>query len=200
MKIFLLHDPRLFTECARFSHVGTWTRGRLCEKCEQPTSKLIEPLKIEWEPDSDVICDFSWCGYVAAIREHLGKILQEVGFEFNLGAVEYVQSLEKSEKKIVPYPYVGPELRWLKPSVRIPVNEKESGIDVIIDCDECGQKKYMFKTKGIMIDKANWKGEKMFYIDQFGRSRATFVTEEAAGVLKEMSITNIALSEAGEIY
>lgn len=199
MKIFLLHDPKRFTECARFSHIGSWSTGKLCQKCQQPTSKLIEPLQIEWEPGSDVVCEFSWCGYLAAIHKALGIRLQKAGFDIYLGSIEYVKPLSKSKEKRVPYPYPGPELRWLLPTKRIPLNEKESDVSVIIDCDDCGQKKYTFKVEGLVIDKTSWNGEKIFQIDQFNRSRAMFITEQAAEEMKALTISNIALSEAGEI-
>ena len=199
MNMFLLHDPKLLTQCARFSHVGTWTSGVLCKNCEQPTSNLVEPLQIEWGPGSDIVCSFSWCGYVAAVKESTGLHLLERGFECNLGEVAYVRPRTDSKKKIIPYPYSGPKLNWLMPTGRIPLNEKESGVDLIVDCNDCEQRKYTFKTKGIVIDKERWLGEKLFCIEQFSRSRAMFVTEEAVAILQQRMATNIAFSEAGVI-
>lgn len=199
MKIFLVCDPKLYTRCARFAHVGTWTAGKLCRKCEQPTSKLVEPLQIEWEPDSDCICDFSWSGYIAAVKTRIGETLQTNGVECHLGSVTYVEPKRKSGRHIVSYPYVGPPLSWLIPTRRIPLDEERSGVDLVVDCDECGQAKYTFKTQGVVIDRNRWNGELLFHIEQFGRSRAVFGTEEAIQILEEQEISNVDFVDAGVI-
>lgn len=199
MKFFLMHDPKFYAKCARFSHVGTWTSGKLCNKCEQPSSYLVEPLQIEWEPDSDFICDFSWCGYTPVLKETVAIHLQKNGFEFNFGNVTHCKATTKSKKKLVPFPYVGSKLVWLMPFEKIPINERNSGVQLIISCDECGQNKYSFKTEGLIIDMKNWSGQHIFHIKQFSRSRAIFVTEEAVAILKNLEIGNITFSEAGII-
>ena len=63
MNVYLLDDPAKPAEFARFSHVGTWSNDRVCEVCGEPTSRLVEPLQIEWDEGTDRIGDFSWGGY-----------------------------------------------------------------------------------------------------------------------------------------
>lgn len=199
MRIYLLHDPQNYRNCARFSHVGTWTSGKLCEACGQPTSKLVQPLLVEWEPDSDQVCHFSWCSYIAIAMTSLAEQLMERGIEWELGRISYVKPESKTDKKRVPYPYMGPRLSWLMPRERIVLNENKSGVELLIDCDKCGQKKYAFATRGIVIDRQNWQGEKVFHIKQFGRSRAMFITETGVEVLNALGVDNVAFSEAGAI-
>ena len=199
MKIYLLCNPQLNSEFARFSHLGTWTDGKLCEECGQPTSKLIEPLKIVWEPDSSYVGDFSWCGYIAVITEAISHFLISEKFEINLGSVRVEPPSAKTKKKIVPFPYTGPKLEWLIPSDRINANERKSNIDLLIDCQKCGQSKYTFKRNGIFIDSENWKGQKIFCIEQFTRARTMFVTEDAKNIILSKNVSNISFLEAGTI-
>lgn len=199
MRIYLLHDPQNYRTCARFSHVGTWTSGKLCAACDQPTSKLVQPLLVEWEPGSDYVCQFSWCSYIAIAMTSLAQQLIEHGIEWDLGRVSYVEPESKTDKKSVPYPYMGPHLSWLMPREQIALNEYKSGVELLIDCNKCGQKKYTFSTKGIVIDRQNWQGENVFHIKQFGRSRAMFITETGVEVLNALGVKNMALSEAGAI-
>ena len=200
MKIFNFKDPKNFESYARYSHVGTWSEGQLCAECKQPTSMLIEPLKIEWEPDSAFIGDFSWCGYTAVVTENISKLLLEMGFECDFKNVLVVPPTTKPKnKKLVPYPYDGPNLKWLIPNAQIPVNEKRSGIKLKIDCPACGRKKYSFKLDNLYIDSDHWQGQKIFSIEQFARSRAMFVTEEGLSLLKIKEINNIGFSEVGII-
>lgn len=198
MKVFLMGNPKLLNKYARFSHVGTWKKGKLCKKCEQPTSKLIQPLMIEWEPGSSVISNFSWCGYTSVVLSNTGCNLVEKGFDCELGKVEILAPTSKG-KKIVAYPYKGPELKWLLPNKRIPLNELKSNVDLLVDCDECKQKKYTFKSEGIFIDKDKWSGEKIFHIEQYNRSDAMFVTEEAMLIIKKADYKNVGFFEAGMI-
>jgi len=198
MKLFLMDDPGLIGKYASFSHIGTWTKGALCKKCEQPTSKLVQPLMIEWEPGSDVIGNFSWCGYTTIVTSDIGDYLTEMGLDVEMSEVVVVESTARG-KNMVAYPYKGPELKWLLPNKRLPLNELKSGVDLLVDCDECGQKKYTFKRDGIFIDKDKWFGEKIFYIEQFTRSDAMFVTEEAMRIIKKADYGNVGFFEAGMI-
>ncbi len=186
------------SDYASFSHVGTWTKGVLCQKCEQPTSKLISPLMIEWEPGSSVIGDFSWCGYTVVVSTSTRNFLIDSGADCEFRDVVVVAPTTKS-KKIVPYPYEGPKLKWLIPTNRIPLNESKSGVKLLIDCDECKQKKYTFKAEGLHIDKNNWLGQNIFYIEQYTRSDAIFVTEEIRNIILKSKLSNITFSEAGII-
>ncbi len=97
-------------EFARFSHVGTWTKGGICKNCGQGTSELIEPLPIEWDPDSDLIGDFSWCGYVMVVTPKALQFLMGNGFKCDFGKTQVVAPSKKRKKKRVAFPYDGPTL------------------------------------------------------------------------------------------
>ena len=199
MKLFLLEDPDLLTQFARFSHLGTWSKGKLCEGCGQSTSRLKEPLQIAWEPDSGVIADFSWCAYAAVVTRRVADSLSELDFEFDLGAVQVVEPRRKGRKKRVPYPYKGPELKWLLPSSRISLDPSGSGIELLIDCKVCRQPKYTFKRDGIVVNRDCWDGQKVFCMQQYPRAQAMFVSEEGMRLLQERGFSNIELTLAGEI-
>lgn len=200
MKIYLLDDPRDY-QFARFSHVGTWTKGEICRTCGQGTSRLIEPLLIEWEPDSDVIGDFSWCGYTMVISQKVKKYMTTKAWECDFGAVEVVSTGNKipKNKKKVPFPYTGDELSWVMPKEYIRLNEENSSVKLEIDCPACKQKKYTFRRAGIQIDKENWDGSNMFRIEQYGKSSATFLTEKALEECRSAGFTNLRYIEAGII-
>ena len=199
MKIYLLECPRNYDQYARFSHVGTWTKGGICKSCGQGRSRLTEPLAIEWEIDSDIIGDFSCCGYVMAVVGKVKKYLLNKRFECQFGKVVVSPPTKNTRKKRVPYPYVGPYLNWVIPTDYIELNEKESGVGLQIDCSDCDQKRYAFKREGIVIERDVWEGRKIFRIKQFYKSSATFITEEAIKMLLDKDFSNIGYSVAGYI-
>jgi hypothetical protein len=86
LKIFLLdeHPPNYrFAEC---SVVGSWTKGgKPCKACQLTSQDLTEPLLVEWEPGSDVIGDFSWCGYTAVVKEEVKSFFERSILSANSG-------------------------------------------------------------------------------------------------------------------
>ena len=200
MRFYSLLDPRLLTEYAEFSHVGTWSEGELCPQCERPTSRLTEPLQIEWEPDFDRIGDVSWCGYTAVVTAEVAAKLKEHGFEVAFGKVQVMPpTTPKRRRKMVSYPYEGPALRWLRPKERIQLDTERSDVPLVIDCPLCKQKDYKFKRRGLVILSAHWGGQKLFKIQQLEPSAIMFVSEEGRSLLEDMALTNIVFEEAGEI-
>jgi hypothetical protein len=67
MNFFLLDDPANPAEFAQFAAVGTWADDRSCDVCGEASSRLVEPLQIEWDEGTDRIGDFSWAGYHCVI-------------------------------------------------------------------------------------------------------------------------------------
>jgi len=197
--IYLLDDPAKPAEFARFSSVGTWTDDRVCGVCGEPTARLIEPLLIEWDEGTDRIGDFSWGGYHCVVLDAVRSFLESQAFEVTFGNVRVVQPTERATHPRVQFPYHGPELFWLTPIARLKLDEERSGVRVISDCSACGQRRYSFKRDGLVLPEAGWKGEKLFLIEQFGRSRATFVTEEALTILTRESFSNLCPRAAGQI-
>ncbi len=199
MKFFLLDDPARPGEFARFSHVGTWTPGSVCKECGLSSAKLIEPLQIEWNPGTERIGDFSWCGYHCVVVDKVRRLLTVAGFECRFGSVVVMPPTENTRMPRVPFPYSGPILSWLIPDKRLRLNADRSGVELISDCSRCGQKRYAFKRDGLLIDARDWVGEKLFLVEQFGKSRATYVTELGLEALSKEGFTNLCPRVAGSI-
>lgn len=110
MRIWRLDHPRdpVFAQASLIGE-RSYSRG-----------KRIQPLVIEWEPDSDVIGDFTWTfiGTAIAVTERVGKALLERFGGFELGPVEMIQNprlkrptrITRRTKPRVWLPYEGPPL------------------------------------------------------------------------------------------
>jgi hypothetical protein len=99
----------------------------------------------------------------------------------------------------VAFPYVGPRLHWLIAKKLVRLDERASGIEPKPDCAVCGQKQTQFVRENIFIPKANWKGEKIFRIEQNGKSSAKFITEDALELMNKQGFTNYVTTLAGLI-
>lgn len=199
MKIYLLDDPAKPAEFARFSSVGSWADDRVCGVCGESTARLIEPLQIEWNEGTDRVGDFSWGGYHCVVLGSVRSFLESQAFDVTFGKVLVMQPTERATRSRVQFPYRGPNLSWLIPMARLKLDEEQSGVRVISDCSACGQRRYTFKRDGLVLPKGAWQGEKVFVIEQFGRSRATFVTEEALTLLTHQGFSNLCPRPAGQI-
>lgn len=185
-------------EYARFSHVGTWTAGKLCGSCGQPTSKLVEPLQIEWDRGSTQIGDFSWCGYTAVVNEKVRGALLSKKFRSDFGCVEIIEG--KNANRKVGQAIEWHCLYWLIPRDIVEINIERSGVTLEVDCSVCMRRKYGFKSDGLIVNKDSLlDGVKIFTIKQFDRSAAMFVTQLAKEELLNFGFTNIEFTEAGRI-
>ena len=185
---------------AQFAAVGAWTDGSICESCgELIGGERAEPLQTEWEDGTDRIGSFSWSSYTCAVTDDVRQFLVERGVDCLFGRVEVMRPTRKTRRLRVPFPYTGPNLHWLMPTRRVPLNEARSSIKLVSDCPQCGQKRYTFKREGLMIDAAEIGNTSLFLIDQFGKSDATFVTEPLLSGLKSQGFTNLSPRLAGEI-
>lgn len=199
MKFYLLDDPAKPGEFAQFTHVGTWSKGVLCESCGVTTEKLVEPLQIEWDKGSEHIGSFAWCGYHCVVTNEVRSFCERENIECTFGRVEILPPKGTSRIARVSYPYHGPPLNWLIPVQRLSLNESLSGINIIGECSMCGFRKYNFRRDGLIIDRHSWGGTLMFMIEQFGRSGATFVTETVVNGLRRNGFTNFYPRMAGSI-
>jgi hypothetical protein len=199
MNVYLLDDPATPAEFARFSHVGTWANDRVCEACGEPTSRLIEPLQIEWDEGTDRVGDFSWGGYHCVVIDAVQSFLKSNAFEADFGRVQVMPATLPAVRPRVSFPYLGPHVSWLNPTARLELDEDRSRVQLVSDCSVCGQKRYTFRREGLVVPRNAWSGEKMFLIEQFGRSRATFVTEDALTMLTRAGFSNLLPRLAGEI-
>ncbi len=200
MKIFLLVNWDN-NDYARFSHVGTWQEILTpCDECNINTEILVEPLQIEWEPDSDVIGDFSWCGYTIVVLEKVKEFLSKNNFECDFGKIEVKEpTTPKKRKKMVSYPYNGPKLYWVMPNEKVNLDIEKSKLEIKKDCSKCKRKTYKFKMDGLVIPKSEWNGKNIFHINQFGFSSATYVTEVALKKIMSQNFTNFWYKEVGNI-
>lgn len=198
MKFYLLDDPAKPADYASFSHVGTWVDEKSCKMCEETASRLVEPLQIEWDEGSTRIGDFSWCGYHCVVVSAVRARLVEESFECRFGRVEVLPS-EITLRPRVDFPYQGPDISWIISTASISVDTQRSHINVVSECAYCGRKRYEFKRDGLQITSSAWNGEKLFRIEQFGRSQAKFMTEEGLGVLRRRQFTNLCPKFAGLI-
>lgn len=199
MKFYLLDDPAKPSQFARFSHVGTWTKGGICKSCGSSSSRLVEPLQIEWDPGTDRIGSFSWCGYTSVVTNDVRSFCETAKIECTFGKVEVMAPTDKTKRARVPYPYHGPQLSWLIPTRFLSLNEDRSGVHITSDCSKCGFRRYNFKRDGLVIDHESWGGVPMFLIEQLERSGATFVTEPLLDELKSQGFTNLCPRFAGII-
>lgn len=199
MRFFLLESPNDKETYGSFSHVGTWTHGGICKKCGEGTSVLVEPLQLEWDPGSDRIGDFSWCGYAFIVLGSVTAFFSGNGFECRYGTVEVMQPQAPTRLPRVTYPYHGPNLYWVIATEYVPLDETRSGVELRTDCDLCRQKKYTFRRDGLVVDKSVWSGQKMFRLSQYKKSGATYVTEEVIGRLIDQGFSNFGHIEAGVI-
>jgi hypothetical protein len=85
------------------------------------------------------------------------------------------------------------------PTKRLVLDEQRSGIQLRSDCRRCGQKNYTFRRDGLVISVEQWLGEKMFLIEQFGKSGATFLTDAGLALLSSKGFTNLCPRPAGII-
>jgi hypothetical protein len=188
---------------ACFSAVGTWIDEREeCEACGWHWQRIAPPLLVQWAPSSDVIGDFSWdgpFGYVFVVKHRVVRFMKANGFGARFLPVKVVPPTSKRKTKIVPFPYTGPKLTWCECNTFVNLDMRASKVALESSCPVCGDVRYTFRFKGIVIRRKEWHGEKMFRITTNGRSAATFVTEEGRRLLEDQGFTNLAFSEAGEI-
>lgn len=188
---------------ASFKAVGTWRDEREpCRACGWHWQGVAPPLLVEWEPSSDIIGDFSWdgpFGYVFVVQDRVVKFLKATAFGCPFLPVEVVRPSSKRKDRIVPFPYQGPNLTWCWCDIFVDLDQQASQVKLESSCLVCGDVRYTFRNKGIVIRRQKWNGEKMFRITTNGRSAATFVSEEGKALLANEGFSNLGFAEAGEI-
>lgn len=186
---------------AQFSAVGTWNaERRLCEVCGWPWEELVPPLLIQWESSTETIGNFSWdgpFGYQCVVTEDTSESLARM-----IDGIEYadVVVLEPDRKRrVVPFPYTGPRLLWLRTQTCVELDREASEVEKTVDCSICGHEEFTFKYESIVIRKSDWNGEHIFRIKTNGNSAATFITEELKNQIESVGFANFQCRVAGEI-
>jgi hypothetical protein len=186
---------------AHFSVVGTWSSAREpCNACGWHWQEIVPPLLVQWEPSTQLTGDFSWdgpFGYTFAVKDHVAEALSPKNFECRFLPVDYVKPTR--QRNTVPFPYKGPRLLWGECSATVELDMKATGVELLSSCSECGDRRYTFRSDGIVVRRRNWNGQPMFRIATNGRSEATFVTDMGRQILENARFSNIAFSEAGQI-
>lgn len=187
---------------AHFSALGTWSEGEVCGVCGLHTYDIVAPLLVRWERSSSAAGDFSWdglFGYMFIVRERVVEFFRARQMECEFLTVEYVPPERRAGAACVAYPYAGPTLFWGNCETYLELDMPASDVAVTKSCAACGGVDYTFRSRGIVIPRENFHGEKLFRIKTNGRSAATFATEEAHHLIRNAGLSNIAFSEAGEI-
>ena len=95
-----------------------------------------EKFTLEWQPDSDVIGDFAWPAGSSWIvtRREIGEAIRARWPSVELGPVDFWQEPKlyelkrKPKKPRVLLPYTGPELVYLRPTVRVEFDRERSRV------------------------------------------------------------------------
>lgn len=228
MRIWRLSDPRDYG-FARASRRGTWTESKgTCNECGASTQRRVQPLVIEWEPDSDVVGDFVWPGFGGdiAITERVVGVLKGRFTAFEPGPVEMYQDPKlkrtKRGKPRVWLPYEGPPLYDLWVTCWVGIDHDRSTVSLVKKCSICGTAQY--SLAGAEKWELGWDQERMESVQMHiprGRGEGLFVRRAELGdadlfhvnefpaaifcsdrvkkAIEAESFTNVGFLEVGEI-
>ena len=187
-------------EFAHFSAIGTWSyRREPCKTCTYHWQDLVPPLLVQWERSTNRIGDFYWDGPIGDIfivKRHVAETMNSLQFGCAFLPAEVVKPERK--RNTVEFPYIGPELLWVRCNVTVDLDMRASKVVRESSCPDCGDVRYTNVDKGIVIRHKDWKGEKLFRISS-NPGEFCFVTEEGRRILEHARFSNIAFTEAGEI-
>jgi hypothetical protein len=212
MKLWRFSDPGDY-QYARASRRGTW---------EGQPPRRVKPLVIEWEPDSNVIGDFTWPGFDSdiVITDRVGTAMKEAGVTgLELAPVEMVENSRKSKRtsrmKQVKLPYTGPPLWDLWVTGRARVDRERSTITTNhVGTDE------RYEVSGIERWEVVWDQQRMELMKKryprvggqglFVRTRTgifrvpefpawVFCTDDVKELIEEHRFTNVSFLEMGDV-
>lgn len=173
MKFYVLMDTLNYENYAGCSVLGTWSEGKSCNKCNYSNCKYIEPLLVEWVEGSDVIGDITLSGYQMIVTKKVKEFFNENAYKCKYKKIEYVKpTTPNKQRKRVQFPYNGPKLSWVIP-------------------------KEIIKLDGLVINREDWNGQKMFTIKQY--KHKIYVTEEGLSEIQSQGFKNYSYKEVGEI-
>ena len=214
MKLWRFSDPSDF-RYARASRRGTW---------EGSPSRRVRPLVIEWEPDSDIVGDFTWPGFDTdvIVTDRVGRALKEAGTTgFEMAPVEMVENSEaskrRSKKPRVKLPYTGPQLwdLWVTDWAKL---DHERSTVTLVEKQPDGTEQY--EVSGVERREANWDQERMELVrEKYPRTEGQglfvrtdtaifrlaefpgwiFCTDEVKQLIESNDFTNVSFLEMGEV-
>ena len=201
---------------ARASRVGGTWQG---DEYKSRTRNIL----IEWEPDSDVVGDFTWPGLDTdlIVTDRVGKALCEAGVEgFDLRPVEMQENCERakrcSNKPSVKLPYKGPTLRDFWITAWTTMDRERSTVREVVRDDES---RY-FELIGAQQRKQSWDqqrnelvsgliprtdGQGLFVREMRGVFRVEefpawiFCTDDVKALVEESGFTNVTFLEMGDV-
>lgn len=212
MKLWRFTDPCKY-EYARASRVGSW---------EGEPPRRVRPLVMEWEPDSDVVGDFTWPGFDSdvVITDQVANVLRAARVPgFQLGPVEMRENSEagkrRSKKPMVRLPYQGPRLwdLWVTTWTRIDMGRST------VTGERRTDGTLAYKVSGVQREETSWsqqrmelvrtmvprrEGEGLFVPPVRGIFRLeevpawAFCTDDVKRLIEQHGFTNVAFLEMGE--
>ena len=213
MKIWRFHDPSdyQFVEASRSG--GPWQEGEY--------KKRPNPIKIEWEPGSDLVGDFTWPSQAdIVVKDTVGRALQEnsiTGFE--LRSVEMQENSEPAKRRLkksrVNLPYAGLPLWDLWVTKWIGIDRDRSTVTEVRRED--GSR--YFEVSGVERWESTWDQERMelvrakhsrvegeglvvskiqgiFRVEEF--EAPVFCTDDVKRLIEKYGFTNVSFLEMGD--
>ena len=169
MIVWQFTDPCEY-DYARASRRGTWSPSPapgVCPECTASQQQRVQPLIVEWEPDSDVIGDFVWPGFddEVVVTDRAFTSLAEHFSGFEAGPVEMYQDpklrrpkrITKRSKPRVWLPYEGPMLHDLWVTTWVHVDMRRSSVRQTKKCLKCGYESY--EVDGVEEHSSRWDEE-----------------------------------------
>lgn len=167
MRLFSFDDPRDFRFASAVTR-GTFVDLKgVCPGCGAPKQRRIQPLIMEWEPESDLIGDFVWLSWgsdVAVVHRAMVALGDRFrGFE--PGRVEMVQDprlkrptrVTKRTKPRVWLPYEGPSLFDFWVTAWAHADMGMSTVRLVKECNVCGRR--VHGVSGIERRRSTWDPE-----------------------------------------
>jgi hypothetical protein len=137
MKIWVFSDPANYENYARATRYDMWSNLHVDHNGN------VEPLIMEWEPDSNCVGDFTWPALDKdiVVTENTGKALLQRFKGIVLGPVEMIQNIqpeiiEKEKKKGIKriiLPYTGPKLYNMYVSNWVDIDFEKSSYSIELD-------------------------------------------------------------------
>lgn len=215
MKLWRLSEPFDY-RFARAGRVGgTWQEGEYKDR--------TRPLIIEWEPDSDVVGDFTWPGLNTdvVITDGVGTPLKDAGVAgFELRPVEMKENSEatkrRSKKPKVKLPYSGPKLWDFWVTAWTNLDAARSSVDQV----ERSDGSVSYKVRGVQREERTWEpqhaefvktmrprsdGEGIFVPAIRGILRVEEIpawvlcTDDVKRLIEGHGFTNVAFMEVGDV-
>lgn len=225
MRIWIAIDPNNAEDYARARPYGR----RAYENFELGLNVGGEPEEfiLEWEPDSDVVGDFTWPAVSSWVvtRREIGEALRARWPSLVLGPIGYWQDPKlyrlkrKPKKPRVLLPYAGPEQVYFKPTVFVPFDRERSRVREMEDSNGNtyfrlqGVETFDFSNGfgklarripreaggGYFLPEDEVKRAGLFLIEK-SASFHLYVSDEVKDFIEENAWSNIDFLEHGETY